>query len=103
MRKLHQKKLFPTGQVVITREAQLVLEDLNIHANVYIKRHERGDWGDLCDDDKLENEKALETGGRLFSSYQLSEDKLSEAKERRLWIITEANRRVTTVMLPDEY
>ena len=55
-----------------------------------------GDWGDLSDDDIAENEISLNEGFRLLSSYQT-------AKGQQLWIITEADRSVTTVMLPEEY
>lgn len=58
-------------------------------------KHLRGDWGDLCEDDKLENEHALDDGGRLFSAYGSDPDKI--------WIITEADGSATTVLLPDEY
>ena len=60
------------------------------------KRHKGGDWGDLCDEDKHENELALKAGYRLFSAYE---------KEGlpKIWIITEADRSVTTTLFPEEY
>ena len=62
----------------------------------YLKRHLDGDWGDLCDDDRRSNDAALKSGDRLFSSYQVTRD-------LKLWIITEWDRSVTTLLLPSEY
>ena len=62
----------------------------------YLARHVRGDWGDLCDEDRLLNERSVGGGGRLMSSYKLSE-------QIKLWIITESDRSVTTLLLPSEY
>ena len=62
----------------------------------FLSRHLRGDWGDLCQDDNTENELSLKQGFRLLSS-----DRVSEA--RTIWIIAEADRSVTTVLLPAEY
>jgi hypothetical protein len=84
---------FPLGQVVATGNASLRLsteEVLNALA-----RHASGDWGDLCAEDTLANFHALAQGGRLFSAYGEG--------ETRFWIITEADRSVTTVLLPDDY
>ncbi len=61
-----------------------------------LTRHARGDWGDVCDDDRQANEDALITGARLFSVYHT-------ATGVKFWIITEADRSVTTVLLPEEY
>lgn len=61
-----------------------------------IRRHAHGDWGDLDDEDRTANDRALKEGTRLFSSYHTTEGV-------RFWIITEADRAVTTVLLPDEY
>lgn len=60
-----------------------------------LTKHLSCDWGDLCEVDRLENEKALIDGGRLFSVYGSGFDKI--------WIITEADGSATTVLLPDEY
>lgn len=74
-----------------------VLEQIdNVDVVAALRRHARGDWGDLCDDDKRANNEALRTEGRLLSSY------LSR-KGVKFWIITEADRSVTTVLLPEEY
>ncbi len=61
-----------------------------------LDRHVRGDWGDVCEDDKKANEAALKHGARLLSSYT------TESGEK-LWVITEASREQTTVLTPGEY
>lgn len=63
--------------------------------NSSLARHAEGEWGDLCEEDKKENELSLREGFRLFSSYKNDEHKI--------WIITEADRSVTTVLFPEEY
>lgn len=86
--------LFPTGRLVITPSAdqQLDIRDV-IHA---LRRHVRGDWGTLDEEDWAENDQALEHGFRLLSTY-------SDLKGTTFWIITEADRSATTVLLPDDY
>lgn len=83
---------FPLGKIVATPGALGLGFDLNI----YMRRHHCGDWGDLCDEDKQANEEALAEGFRLLSCYQVGGGK-------RIYIITEAGRGVTTVLLPEEY
>ena len=88
--------LFPAGQIVATPGALALLEQANRSPLEFLSRHLRGDWGDLCRDDKTENELSLKQGFRLLSSYRVSE-------ARTIWIIAEADRSVTTLLLPDEY
>ena len=85
---------FPTGQIVITPNAlgKLTADEI-LNA---LNRHVLGDWGDLDKEDKLENDIALEKGFRLMSAYT-SNDGL------KFWIITEADRAVTTVLMPEDY
>ncbi len=61
-----------------------------------LRRHARGDWGDMDEHDRAANDRALKEETRLFSSY-------STKSGVKFWIITEADRSVTTVLLPDEY
>jgi hypothetical protein len=68
-----------------------------IHPIRLLARHIHGDWGDLPVEDQVENELALLTGKRLLSSYTLP------GGESKVWIITEADRSVTTILLPDDY
>jgi len=65
------------------------------HPFEYLARHATGDWGGLCAFDRRQNEIALREGYRVLSSYEMT--------ARRVWIITEADRSVTTILLPQEY
>lgn len=62
----------------------------------YLMRHLQGDWGDLCEEDRQTNADALIYGNRVLSSYNLPDGQC-------LWIITEADRSITTLLLPEEY
>lgn len=86
--------LFSLGALYMTAQAQktLVPEDIALA----VTRHHHGDWGDLCDSDRAENESALREGRRLFSAYH-------DRNGVKFWIITEADRSATTVLLPDDY
>ena len=69
-------------------------------------RHKAGDWGDITQEDREANQAALEEGARLLSSYNFTfevEGPFGRTKGARLWIITEADRSVTTVLFPEEY
>ena len=66
-----------------------------------LARHTSFDWGDLCKVDKASNHMALEEGNRLFSSYNIPAGIMTEHK--KVWIITEWNREVTTILFPSEY
>jgi hypothetical protein len=88
--------LFPAGQIVATPGALALLEEAKRTPLEFIFRHLRGDWGDLCEEDKTENELSLKYGFRLMSSYEVT-------NTEKLWIITEADRSVTTLLLPMEY
>lgn len=88
--------LFPPGRIVATPGALALLEEANKSPSEFLSRHLRGDWGDLCQDDKAENELSLKHGFRLLSSYPVTDTD-------NLWIITEADRSVTTLLLPSEY
>ena len=86
--------IFPLGQIVATPGA---LERLTQEEIVsLLRRHMTGDWGELCEEDRVSNDLALVEGGRLFSAYDGESDD-------RFWVITEADRSVTTILLPDEY
>jgi hypothetical protein len=84
---------FPLGQLVITRAAAGRLTPEEIADG--IGRHARGAWGDISPGDAAENELALREGFRLLSAYGRG--------DRRFWVITEADRSVTTVLLPEDY
>jgi hypothetical protein len=89
--------LFPAGQIVATPGALALLEQANKSPLEFLSRHLRGDWGEgFCPEDKTENELSLKNGFRLLSSYRVSETET-------LWVITEADRSLTTLLLPAEY
>ena len=86
--------LFPLGQCVITANAKDTLNPLDV--KLALDRHVSGDWGELCEHDWKENEVALSQGLRLFSSYK-------DRSGTKFYIITEHDRSVTTVLLPEDY
>ncbi len=88
--------LFPLGQIVATTGALEVLEYAAINAADLIRRHQSGDWGNVPPSDAEENMRSVENGWRILSSYPMNDD-------LNLWIITEADRSVTTLLLPEEY
>jgi len=95
----NQAYLFKLGKILWTRGVtNRIADDKEFTKFVIssIKRHSQGDWGDLCKEDWKENKLSLRKGFRLFSAYE---------KEGlpKIWIITEADRSVTTILFPDEY
>jgi hypothetical protein len=91
------KLLFLPGQVVATPGALEAIQASGEPAYDFLMRHLTGDWGELSDTDKAENELSVREGFRILSAYTLSSD------GTKFWIITEADRSVTTFLLPDEY
>ena len=85
----------PLGRVVATPAALETIFEAGGDPLCYLARHATGDWGDLCEFDRRENERSLRYGRRVLSSYAVGEG--------RVWIITEADRSVTTILLPEEY
>ena len=88
--------LFTLGQVVATPGALDLLDRTATNAHDLLQRHQHGDWGSVPTEDAAENQSSIETGCRILSSYVLN-------ATERLWIITEADRILTTLLLPDEY
>ncbi len=88
--------LFPPGRIVATPGALALLEEAKKLPSEFLARHLRGDWGDQCQEDKTENELSLKHGFRLLSTYPITDSDT-------LWIITEADRSVTTLLRPSEY
>lgn len=88
--------MFPLGQVVATPGALEALAESNQNAQTFLARHASGDWGDVSCEDWQANNHALTNGGRILSAYRT-------AKEKKLWVVTEADRSATTLMLPEEY
>jgi hypothetical protein len=87
---------FTSGQVVATPGVLAALEASGESLLDYLARHLSGDWGDVSDPDVYENEYALAHNLRLLSSYKLKSGQL-------IWIITEADRSSTCILLPEEY
>lgn len=85
---------FPSGEVVATHGAIAKINTLEM--SVALTRHLQADWGELDQEDITANNEALEQGGRLVSAYKTQEG-------TKFWIITEADRSVTTILLPEEY
>lgn len=87
---------FPLGQVVATPGVIDALSTAGQTPLEFIARHAAGDWGELDEHDRLENKRSLKTGCRLLSAYSLRTG-------TKIWVITEADRSATTLLLPEEY
>ena len=84
----------PLGQVVATANANAALPQQEVMDA--LRRHATGDWGDVDDEDRAANDRALRNGARLLSVYHTQDG-------TKFWIITEWDRSVTTVLLPEDY
>jgi len=93
---LKNKPLFSLGMIVTTPGILSALERNQQTPAEFISRHLRGDFGDLCDEDKQANTEAIEQGLRLLSAYRLHDGE-------RIWVITEQDRSSSCVLLPSEY
>ncbi|MCU4442136.1 type I restriction endonuclease subunit M [Acinetobacter pittii] len=87
--------LFALGQVVATKNAVELMTQKCITPFDLLHRHQHGDWGDLNEPDREANEQALIENLRILSSYDFDNEKI--------WIITEADRTLTTILLPSDY
>ena len=87
---------FSLGRVVATPGALKALEEANQNPLEFLERHQAGDWGELCEEDIRENEFSVLNGFRILSAYRTRNDV-------KIWVITEADRSVTTLLLPHEY
>ena len=87
---------FPLGVTVATPGALAALEAAGQDPAELFSRHQSGDWGDLDEHDRRENEFSVNRNLRILSAYNLSTDV-------KVWLITEADRSATTILLPDEY
>ena len=90
------KPLFRLGQIVGTPGALDALIAAEQRPVELLLRHVTGDWGDLDDEDKKENELSVKEGFRILSAYHLENG-------AKVWVITEWDRSVTTILLPNEY
>jgi hypothetical protein len=87
---------FPLGRIVATPGALAALEEAGESPGTFLKRHVTGDWGEVDEHDRQENEFSVVQGFRLLSAYTITNG-------TKLWIITEADRSATTILLPSEY
>ena len=87
--------LFPLGKTVATPGALKLLEENDVDPSDLIDRHVSGDWGIVSKADWKENELSLKEGFRILSAYKVGNEKV--------WIITEADRSSTCILLPSEY
>ena len=97
MRKNDADKFHP-GRLVLTmavNETISINEEFSVFVLESVRRHITGDWGDVSSEDAQCNNQALESEQRIFSAYRHG--------EHRIWIITEANREITTILFPNEY
>ncbi len=90
------KVLFDLGQTFMTIGAREALEESNQMANEFLTKHQSGDYGIICEDDRRENELSVKEGFRILSAYRTD-------RGEKIWVITEACRSSTTVLLPSEY
>lgn len=91
---------FALGTLAATPGALQALLRLGVSPLSLLRRHVTGDFGDLDDEDQQANEQAIASGFRVFSAYKLT---TASGDTERLWVITEADRSVSTILLPREY
>jgi hypothetical protein len=88
--------MFPLGHITISGPALEALQAAGISPDSILQRHVLGDWGDVVESDRKSNELALEMGGRLLSVYNVTPGE-------QVWVMTEPDRSVTTILLPSEH
>jgi hypothetical protein len=89
------KALFPLGRIVSTRGALSIANEAGVDLLHMVSRHVQGDWSEMDGHDKQANRDAIAFGNRVFSAYTVN--------DRKFWVITEADRASTTILLPEEY
>lgn len=87
---------FQLGKMFLTHGAIEALTETGQDELEFLSRHQSGDWGDMSEEDKRENEFSVDKHLRIFSAYHLSD-------KTKIWVITEADRSATTILLPSEY
>ena len=87
---------FPLGKVVATPGALEALSNSGQTPEFFLDRHVQGDWGEVCEGDKKLNDEALASGERILSAYRT-------LRNVRIWVVTEADRSSTCVLLPEDY
>ena len=100
------KKTFPLGRVVATRRVWELINSDELFSNfvsICMSRYIACDWGALDPEDWQLNDESVDGEGRLLASYPLPEDIFDVGSDDRLWIITEEDRSVTTILFPGDY
>ena len=100
------KAKFPLGRIVMTGGVQDLLNGActQEHLDHCLKRHQSGDWGNLEAEDKATNDRAVHADCRILSAYPIYPNLPSNGwGANTIWIVTEADRSVTTLLLPREY
>jgi len=87
--------LFMLGEIALTQGVNKLVNGDHSLLHPFLMKHVSGQWGDLAEEDKQANDDALKEGGRLMSAYHLPQGKI--------WIVTEADRSSSTILLPSEY
>ena len=87
---------FPLGRTVATPQALEALEESGQNPADFLDRHAQQDWGDVCEEDKGLNDNSLQDGSRILSAY-------TTLRNVKVWVITEADRSSTCILLPEEY
>jgi hypothetical protein len=96
--------LFELGQIVLSRGVVAFAPNEIMRFGVYLSRHHAGDWGVIDEHDQRVNPEAQKHGGRLMSAYAIDPQRPSLGHgPNTIWIITEADRQTTTLLLPEEY
>ena len=90
-------ELFNLGKICATPEATKAFQKAEVSPLWFLAKHQDGDWGEVSEYDEAENSLAVKDGFRVLSAYTLP--KTGE----KIWIITEADRLLTTILLPEEY
>ena len=93
---MSDRPMFALGQLVATPGALAKFEEAGQRPMEFLARHLSGDWGDLGEEDRQANDDAIAQGARILSAYQLDTGV-------KIWIITEADRSSTCILLPEEY
>lgn len=90
------KPKFTLGQVVATPGSLEALSNAAQSPSQFLERHVVGDWGECCAEDQQANDEAIQEGERILSAYRT-------LKGEKIWVITEADRSSTCILLPEEY
>lgn len=97
MTKCNHTFLFPLGRTVATPGALNELQRAGVLPVTLLARHQCGDWGVVDAEDQATNNRAVKAGTRILSAYEIGPD------NKRIWVISEWDRSVTTILMPAEY